>query len=126
VSEFRRRLLIRNANKGGIKLPTYDESTYPYTALLKGTFISAVTESTGITNGYSFTCCSIKHNEFVKEGEIPMYKWRFGSGAWASTSITFVSADGITWQQYGGVAKQFAYSWISTLEETIYDNILSA
>lgn len=126
MSEFRRRLLLKNANKGGIKLPTYDESTYPYTALLKGTFVSAVTDSTGISSGYSFICCSIKHKEFLKEGTIPMYKWRFGSGASASTSITFVSADGITWQQYGGVVQYFAYSWISTLDETIYDNILSA
>ena len=117
MSEFRRRLLIKNANKGGIKLPSYDEATYPYTALLKGTLYEA---DTGLTSGYSFVCTSNHHTTFYKQG---YYRWKGGDTKVAA--ITFVSADGITWQQIGGVTTQTAPTYLTVVDETIYDNIIA-
>ncbi len=122
MSEFRRRLLLKNADKGGIKLPTYDESTYPYTALLKGTFASEVTDSTEITSGYSFVVCNKQHTSLSKISGI--YTWK--GGGTASRAIVYVSSDGVTWQQYGDINIQTAKTYLTTIEETIYDNILSA
>lgn len=122
MSEFRRRLLLKNANKGSIKLPTYDEATYPYTALLKGTFASEITDSTGIASGYSFVVCNKNHTSLSKISGI--YIWK--GGGVASRAITYVSSDGVTWQQYGDITTQTAKTYLTAIEETIYDNILSA
>ena len=118
MSEFRRRLLVKNANKDSIKLPTYDESTYPYTALLKGTFLSWVTEQIGISSGYAF-CLSNKQIGTFKYNASYGYLWGSSTGA---HGIVFASADGITWQSiYEG--DSYVRTGLSTLEETLFDNI---
>lgn len=121
MSEFRRRLLIKNANKGGIKLPTYDESTYPYTALLKGTFLSWVTEQMGISSGYAFCLCNKQIGTF-KYNATYGYLWGSSSG---SHGIVYASADGITWQIiYDG--NSYVRTALSTIEETVFDTITKA
>lgn len=121
MSEFRRRLLIKNANKGGIKLPTYDESTYPYTALLKGTFQSWVAEQRGISSGYAFCLCN-KQNGTIKYNNAYGYLWGPSFGA---HGIVYASADGITWQL---IAEEDNYvkTALATIEETVYDTITKA
>jgi len=118
MSVFRRRIIQRlcDAAQSSIKLPSYDEATYPYSALIKGALYET---DTGIASGYSFVCTSKQHTTFYKQG---YYRWK--GGGTSVTSITFVSADGITWQQIGGVNKQTALSYITTVEEKIFDYIL--
>ena len=121
MSEFRRRLLLKNANKGGIKLPTYDESTYPYTALLKGTFLSWVNEQIGISSGYAFCLCNKQIGTF-KYNATYGYLWGSSTGA---HGIVYASADGITWQIiYDG--DSYVRTALATIEETVYDTITKA
>lgn len=122
MSEFRRRILLKNANKGGIKLPSYDESTYPYTALLKGTFLSWVTEQMGISSGYAFCLCNKQISTF-KYHTTYGYMWSaYGTGA---HGIVYASSDGITWQL---IAEEDGYvrTALSTIEKTVYDTITKA
>lgn len=121
MSEFRRRLLLKNANKGGIKLPTYDESTYPYTALLKGTFMSWVTEQIGISSGYAFCLCNKQISTFKY---ISSYGYLWGSSSGAH-GIVYVSSDGVTWQLITEV-DSYVRTALSTIEETIFDTITKA
>lgn len=122
MSEFRRRLLLKNANKGGIKLPTYDESTYPYTALLKGNFLSWVNEQRGISSGYAFCLCNKQIGTFKYHAAYG-YMWSaYGTGA---HGMVYASSDGITWQL---IAEEDGYvkTNLSTIEETIFDTITKA
>ncbi len=119
MSEFRRRLLVKNANKGGIKLPTYDKATYPYTALLKGTFISGIANSTGISSGYAFCLSNLTISRF--KYNVAGYLWGSRTNA---HGIVYASSDGITWQSiYEG--DNYVKTGLSTIEETIYDTITS-
>lgn len=119
MSEFRRRLLVRNATKSSIKLPTYDETTYPYTALLKGTFISNITSSTGISSGYAFCLSNLTISRF--KYNVAGYLWGSRTNA---HGIVYASADGITWQSiYEG--DSYVKTGLNTIEETIFDTITS-
>ena len=119
MSEFRRRLLVRNANKSSIKLPSYDETTYPYTALLKGTFISSITSSTGISSGYAFCLSNLTISRF--KYNVAGYLWGSRTNA---HGIVYASSDGVTWQSICD-SDLYVKTGLQTIEETIFDTITS-
>ncbi|MCR4833111.1 MAG: hypothetical protein K5900_06015 [Butyrivibrio sp.] len=120
MSIFRRRIIqrLQDAAQGGIELPSYDGATYPYTALLKGEFLSWVTEQIGITSGYAFCLCNKQIGTF-KYNAYYGYLWGSSTGA---HGIVYASSDGITWQSiYEG--DNYVRTALATIEETIFDTI---
>lgn len=121
MSIFRRRIIrrLQDAAQGSIELPSYDGATYPYTALLKGTFVSNITSSTGISSGYAFCLSNLTISRF--KYNVSGYLWGSRTGA---HGIVYASADGITWQNiYEG--DLYVKTGLSTIEETIFDTITS-
>lgn len=122
MSAFRRRIMQRliTSAETGIKLPSYDESTYPYTALLKGTFVNDIISSTGISSGYVFCLSNLTISRF--KYNVAGYLWGSRTGV---HGIAYASADGITWQNiYEG--DLYVKTGLNTIEETIFDTITSA
>lgn len=119
MSIFRRRIIrrLQDAAQGSIELPSYDGATYPYTALLKGTFVSAVTN---ISSGYAFCLCNKQIKTF--KYNVNGYLWGASTGA---HGIVYASSDGITWQSiYEG--DSYVKTGLSAIEETIFDTITKA
>lgn len=120
MSEFRRRLLIKNA-KGGIKLPTYDKATYPYNALVYGVYIPDTAKLCGFDKGYSFVASTKKHTVWGKAGKPYNYLWKGGGSS--SRAVTWVSKDGKNWTLVN-MTNVTAQTYVIELEKVLFDNIL--
>lgn len=97
MSNFRRRLILKNTKKEGIVLPSYDTETYPYNALIYGQFISSVAETLGYSVGYSFNICTHTKTDFAYAGSPNNWLWKTTHNS--SVSQTWASEDGKTWTQ---------------------------